>query len=89
MKLAAVILDWAGTTVDFGSLAPVRTLMKVFEQFGIDMTEEETRRDMGLPKRDHIAAILNRKRQASQQEIDRIYQAFIPAQTDCLPAFRP
>jgi len=26
----AVILDWAGTTVDHGSLAPVRVLQEVF-----------------------------------------------------------
>ena len=58
--LQALILDWAGTTVDFGSLAPVRTLQKVFEESGISITEAEARRDMGLPKRDHIASLLQR-----------------------------
>ena len=26
----AVVLDWAGTTVDFGCMAPVRALIEVF-----------------------------------------------------------
>ena len=29
-RLKALVLDWAGTTVDFGSLAPARTMQKLF-----------------------------------------------------------
>jgi beta-phosphoglucomutase-like phosphatase (HAD superfamily) len=57
-KVRAVIFDWAGTTIDFGSLAPVKTLQRVFAEAGIPITEEEARRDMGIAKRDHIAALL-------------------------------
>ena len=61
-RLQAVILDWAGTTVDFGSLAPVRTLQRVFARVNISLTEPEVRRDMGLPKKDHIRRILAMER---------------------------
>ncbi len=54
----AVILDWAGTTVDHGSLAPVRVLQEVFAGRGVPISEEEARRDMGVLKIDHIRKIL-------------------------------
>src|ERR1700675_139848 len=54
----AVILDWAGTTVDHGSLAPVRVLQQVFTKRGVPISEEEARRDMGVLKIDHIRKIL-------------------------------
>src|SRR5215813_10831845 len=57
-KLKALILDWAGTTVDYGSLAPVRTLQQVFERASLPIAEAEARRDMGIQKKDHIRAIL-------------------------------
>jgi phosphonoacetaldehyde hydrolase len=56
--LQAVVFDWAGTIIDFGSRAPVVALRKCFEQAGVIIAEEQARADMGLAKRDHIAAIL-------------------------------
>jgi phosphonoacetaldehyde hydrolase len=52
------MLDWAGTTVDYGSMAPVLALQTLFAQHGITLSTEDARRDMGLLKRDHIQAIL-------------------------------
>ena len=46
-RLQAVILDWAGTTVDHGSVAPIRVLQKIFADQGIEVSDEEVRRDMG------------------------------------------
>jgi len=46
-KLKALVFDWAGTTVDFGSLAPVRTLEQLFGSFGIPLGQDDIRRDMG------------------------------------------
>jgi len=91
----AVVLDWAGTTVDFGSLAPVYTLQKVFAQAGIALESEQTRRDMGLPKKEHIRAILaspeiamvwlaRHGRTASDGDVEALYQQFIPLQLSCL-----
>lgn len=58
VRLRAVMLDWAGTTVDHGSMAPVLALRTLFEKHGITLSNEDARRSMGLLKRDHIAAIL-------------------------------
>jgi phosphonoacetaldehyde hydrolase len=55
--LKAVILDWAGTTLDFGCRAPVEAFRAVFAQEGVPITVEEARAPMGAHKRDHIAAI--------------------------------
>ena len=52
------MLDWAGTAVDHGSVAPVLALQALFAQHGITLSTEDARRDMGLLKRDHIRAIL-------------------------------
>ncbi len=57
-RIQAILLDWAGTTVDHGSIAPVLALQTLFTQHGITLSTEEVRRDMGLLKRDHIRAIL-------------------------------
>jgi phosphonoacetaldehyde hydrolase len=58
LQIRAIMLDWAGTTVDHGSLAPVLALKTLFAQHGITLSTEDARRDMGLLKRDHIQAIL-------------------------------
>jgi len=50
----AVIFDWAGTIVDFGSRAPMGAFVEVFGEFGIELTIDEARGPMGLPKLDHI-----------------------------------
>ena len=97
-KLKALVLDWAGTTVDFGSVAPARTLQQVFARAGIQLNEAEARRDMGLPKKDHIGRILSmpRVRDAWQSlsgriptpaDIEEIYQVFIPQQLSCLEEY--
>jgi phosphonoacetaldehyde hydrolase len=60
--LKAVVFDWAGTMIDFGSRAPVVALLKLFEAAGVPISEAEARADMGMAKRDHIAAILAKPR---------------------------
>src|SRR5579864_1849611 len=57
-----VILDWAGTMVDFGCCAPVCALMEAFKRYGVTVTEEEVRRDMGRAKADHVRALLSEQR---------------------------
>jgi phosphonoacetaldehyde hydrolase len=56
--LRAIMLDWAGTTVDHGSMAPVVALQTLFAWHGISLSNQDARKDMGLLKRDHIHAIL-------------------------------
>jgi len=56
-KIRAVVLDWAGTTQDFGSQAPVGAFIEVFARNGVEITKTEARRHMGIYKLDHIRAI--------------------------------
>jgi phosphonoacetaldehyde hydrolase len=56
-SVAAVVFDWAGTVVDFGSLAPANAFVALFERRGVRITAAEARRPMGLPKWEHIQAI--------------------------------
>lgn len=59
-KISCVIMDWAGTAIDFGCFAPLNAFLKVFsEEKGIDITYRQAREPMGLLKIDHIKAILN------------------------------
>jgi phosphonoacetaldehyde hydrolase len=96
--LKALVLDWAGTTVDFGSLAPARTLQHLFAETGIALSEAETRRDMGLPKKEHIRGILSmpRVREAWREvrghapfdaDVDEMFGKFIPLQFSCLDRY--
>jgi phosphonoacetaldehyde hydrolase len=78
--ITAVILDWAGTTVDHGSLAPVAAMRAVFAAAGVDLTTDEIRASMGLHKRDHIRALAAPR----GLDTDALYAAFIPKQMDVL-----
>jgi phosphonoacetaldehyde hydrolase len=91
----AVILDWAGTTVDHGSLAPVRVLQEVFAARGVPISEEEARRDMGVLKIDHIRKILLApnvsarwrevfNREPAEADVEGLFANFIPLQLECL-----
>lgn len=95
-QVQAVILDWAGTTVDFGSCAPVLAVIEAFKRYGVEITRDEARAPMGMAKRDHIAAILEmpaiigrwqlkHRRMPCGDDIDRIYQCFLPLQLEFLP----
>src|SRR5262245_9066111 len=94
-SIRLVVLDWAGTAVDHGSFAPVVPFMEAFARFGIAVSPAEARRPMGLPKRDHLAAVLrlptvaDRWRavhgsDATDADVDRVYAAFIPLQLEVI-----
>jgi phosphonoacetaldehyde hydrolase len=55
--IEAVVFDWAGTVIDFGSLAPMGAFVRVFEDFGIKISISDARGPMGMAKLDHIRAI--------------------------------
>lgn len=57
MNIQAVILDWAGTVVDFGSRAPMGAFVQAFRQFGVDLSIADARGPMGMAKRDHIRLV--------------------------------
>ena len=65
-KIEAVIFDWAGTVVDYGSFAPVEAFRRAFAEAGVQPTTEEIRRPMGLSKRLHVQKMFEMPRIADQ-----------------------
>lgn len=55
--IRAVILDWAGTVVDFGSRAPMAAFQQAFSELGVAITVDDARGPMGMAKRDHIRLV--------------------------------
>lgn len=82
--LQGVVLDWAGTTVDHGSLAPVAAMRMVFDSVGLSVATEAIRAPMGLPKKEHIRAIANGIGAIGRADVDALYAAFIPLQMESL-----
>ena len=56
-NIQGIVLDWAGTIVDFGSLAPMGAFVELFARHQLAISIAEARVPMGLPKIDHIAAL--------------------------------
>ncbi len=94
----ALIVDWAGTVIDFGSRAPAGVFVDVYQRHGVEISAAEARAPMGMEKRDHIAAIAampgvaERWQRANGSElsaadIDRMYEEFLPLQRECLPRY--
>lgn len=93
--IQAVILDWAGTIVDHGSMAPVMAFVEVFRLHGVEISVEEARGPMGMPKCDHIRAITKMPSVAAlwkaahgrlpdEADVASMYEAFIPLQLKVL-----
>lgn len=61
-NIDTIIFDWAGTTVDYGSFAPVQAFVEAFKEFGVEPTTEEVRKPMGMLKRDHIRTMMQMPR---------------------------
>lgn len=74
-KIECVIMDWAGTAIDYGCFAPVSVFIESFRAIGIEVTPEEARRPMGLTKIDHIRALFDMERigEAFRQKYGRVY----------------
>ncbi len=94
-RLKAVVFDWAGTVIDFGSRAPAAVFVEAFAKFGIEITVAEARGPMGKAKRDHIAALMALPKVAeawlslhgepvSESAIDRVYDVFVPMNEDAV-----
>ncbi len=95
-KIQGVILDWAGTAVDFGSTSPMSAFKEAFRRAGVEVTDDETRAPMGLLKRDHIRTMLAMPRiaacwkekygrEANSDDVEKIYADFEPALMAVLP----
>jgi phosphonoacetaldehyde hydrolase len=97
-RIRLVIFDWAGTTVDPGSRAPLVPFVRAFAACGVEITPEEARGPMGLHKKDHLRALLQlptvtrrwRDRHgngAGENDIDELYRIFMPLQLEVIDEF--
>lgn len=64
--IVAVLFDWAGTMIDFGSRAPAMAMARVFESAGVPAEETVIRRYMGMAKREHVIRILSEDAMAAR-----------------------
>lgn len=94
-QLEGIVLDWAGTTVDHGCMAPAIVFQKIFQQRGVEITAAQAREPMGRAKRDHIAAVAAMPlvasrwhevfgRECSSTDVDAMYADFLPLQKEIL-----
>jgi len=91
-----VILDWAGTTMDYGCYAPAVVFIEVFKQRGVQISMEQAREPMGLHKRDHIRAISRMPevsaawsnahgRPCTEDDVEDMFQNYFkPLQLECI-----
>ena len=86
-KISAVVFDWAGTTVDYGSSAPSKVFDIVFSKNGIKLTLDEINGPMGMEKKAHIRSLLSLNsakqqwfkhygRESDEKDIQRLYEEF-------------
>ena len=93
--LKAVILDWAGTTLDYGCCAPAVVFTEVFRRQGVEISMEEARAPMGAHKQVHIRRISENPNVAArwekahgrlptEEDVVAMFEAFVPLQLNCL-----
>jgi phosphonoacetaldehyde hydrolase len=97
-SLKAVLLDWAGTTMDYGCMAPAVVFMDVFRRKGVEITMGEAREPMGAHKKVHIRQISKNEnvaarwekkhgRKPTETDVDAMFKDFIPLQLECLAQY--
>lgn len=86
-RVQLVVFDWAGTTVDYGCIAPLAVFERIFENKNIHLTRDEIIKPMGMGKRDHIETLLKTEnasaqwkdvygREWTQEDIDEMFAQF-------------
>ncbi len=94
----AVLLDWAGTTMDFGCMAPAVVFVEVFRRKQVPITMEEARAPMGAHKKVHIRRItelptVRRRwqethgRLPTEEDVEAMFADFVPLQLECLSRY--
>jgi phosphonoacetaldehyde hydrolase len=90
-----LVLDWAGTAVDYGCMGPVAVFLEVFSRRGVSPTIHEARGPMGLMKKDHIRAMCAMPALAARWEavhgrppdegdVDAMYRETEPLMVECI-----
>ena len=86
-RLRLAVFDWAGTTVDYGSMMPVMVFDKVFRSAGIVLSRAEINEPMGKEKKEHIRELLSlpsaseqwqkaQQRSWTEADVEALYQQF-------------
>jgi phosphonoacetaldehyde hydrolase len=97
-RIRAVVFDWAGTTIDHGSVAPLHAFVRVFAANGVTVTPAQARGPMGLDKAEHLRSLLRlpeiasawratHGRDWSNADLDRLYHEFMPIQLDLIDEY--
>ena len=90
-----VVFDWAGTTIDFGCMAPAGAFVAAFAAKGVAVTLAEARAPMGLHKKDHVRAMLREPSVAEkwrdatghdwiEDDVEELYREAVPRQLESL-----
>jgi phosphonoacetaldehyde hydrolase len=96
--IEAVLLDWAGTTMDFGCMAPALVFVEVFKRKQVPITTEEARAPMGAHKRVHIERIIEldsvrrrwqevHGRPPNDDDVSAMFAEFVSLQLACLSTY--
>jgi phosphonoacetaldehyde hydrolase len=96
--IEVVLLDWAGTTMDFGCMAPAVVFVEVFKRKDVPISIEEARAPMGAHKRVHIQRIteldsVRRRwqeahgRAPNDDDVSAMFAEFVPLQLECLSTY--
>ena len=97
-SLKGVILDWAGTTVDYGSFAPTAVFIKLFASRGIPITAEHARASHGFDEKRSPASnslptgnlhkcgtpFIPRQAHIRRGYRRNLFAEFVPMQMECL-----
>ncbi|HOX40399.1 MAG TPA: phosphonoacetaldehyde hydrolase [Candidatus Brocadiia bacterium] len=97
-RIKAILLDWAGTTMDYGCYAPAVVFMEVYKRNGVNITIEQAREPMGAHKKVHIRKISQipavaaqwrdaHGRPCNEDDIEAMFKDFVPLQLACLAQY--
>ncbi len=93
-----VILDWAGTTMDYGCYAPAVVFVEVYKRKGVEISMEEARQPMGAHKLVHLRRISQipsvarrwqevHGRACTEDDVQEMFEEFVPLQLGCLAQY--
>jgi phosphonoacetaldehyde hydrolase len=96
--LKAILLDWAGTTMDYGCYAPAVVFMQVYERKGVPISMDEARAPMGAHKKVHLRKISQQEavrerwtqthgRAPNEDDVEAMFQDFVPLQMNVLAEY--
>lgn len=98
LEIKLVVCDWAGTTIDFGCMAPSGAFVAAFAARGVAVTLTEARGPMGLHKKDHLRAMLRTEsvsakwrtvtgREWTERDVTELYRDVTPRQVEAAKTY--